>query len=62
MGIVTIDVCLLVELPWHKDSFHLAILPGLEVALLRGDVLHKVAGFVSANLYKHGVRSRYESF
>ena len=36
--------------PWHKDSLHLTILPGLEVALLRGDVLHKLASLVAANL------------
>ena len=36
--------------PRHKDSLHLTILPWLEVALLRGDVLHKLASLVAANL------------
>ena len=36
--------------PRNKDSLHLTILPGLEVALLRGDVLHKLACLVAANL------------
>ena len=36
--------------PRHKDSLHLTILPWLEVALLRGDVLHKLACLVAANL------------
>ena len=36
--------------PWHKNSLHLALLPGLKVALLWGNVLNKLARLVSANL------------
>ena len=36
--------------PRDKNRLHLALLPRLEVALLRGDVLHQLTGLVSANL------------
>ena len=36
--------------PWHKDGLHPALLPGLEVALLRGDVLHQLPSLVAAHL------------
>ena len=36
--------------PWHKDGLHPALLPGLEVALLGGDVLHQLPSLVAAHL------------
>ena len=36
--------------PWHKNSLHPALLPGLEVALLGGDVLHQLPSLVAAHL------------
>ena len=41
--------------PWHKNSLHLALFPGLKIALLRGDILHELPSLVSANLHKHMV-------
>ena len=36
--------------PWHKDGLHPALLPGLKVALLGGDVLHQLPSLVAAHL------------
>ena len=36
--------------PWYKDGLHPALLPGLEVALLGGDVLHQLPSLVAAHL------------
>ena len=38
------------SLPWHQDSLHLAVLPGLEVALLRGNVLQQLPVLIPTHL------------
>ena len=38
------------EEPWHKDSLHLAVLLGLQVTVLGGDVLDGVLLLLMANL------------
>ena len=48
---IVITTVLMTRVPWHEDGLHLTILPGLEVALLRGDVLHQLPSFVAANLH-----------
>ena len=44
--------------PWHKDGLHPALLPGLEVALLRGDVLHQLPSLVAAHLVSKSLVGR----